>query len=697
MQAKSLYIASLEQSSGSLVVSIGIMQFLKSKYKKVAFFRPIINDNDKKDCDINTILKYFLLDMKYSHTYGFYVSEVEDMIARNKKEELYEKLLKMVKRLEKSYDFILIEGVCKNLLTQAIDFDINLEIAKNISAPFVSVLSAKDKGKIQIIEDIKIEADSIKKDGCCHFATFVNRIDEDIIRNCQEYFKDEMLPYELYFLPEKKELDTPTLEQIKNELNCKLVFGHKRFLQKSIGQSKIAAMRVENFIEHIEEKDLIITPGDRSDIVTALLALSHSKSVPNIAAILLTGGLNINKNIKKLLEGFDNLALPILSTSDDTYAAVMKVNDVKSIITPKDQNKIALILGMFSQYVDIGRLEKKMLLSSEEIITPIMFKYYLFSRARDNKKTIVLPESMDDRVLKAAEIAISAGIVDIVLLGDKEDIMHKSSLLGINIEKAAIIDPKSSELIERFANEFCSIRKEKGSYFDGAKDIMMNDHTYFATMMVHLGYADGMVSGAVNTTANTVRPALQIIKTKQNIDVVSSVFFMAFDTKVLVYGDCAINQDPDYKELAQIAISSADTAASFGIEPKIAMLSYSTGDSGSGEDVVKIKKATKLVKQQRNKLKVEGPIQYDAAIDKRIADKKLPNSEVAGNATVFIFPDLNTGNNTYKAVRDSSGAIAIGPILQGLNKPVNDLSRGCEVEDIVNTIAITAIQAGEGS
>jgi len=281
-----------------------------------------------------------------------------------------------------------------------------------------------------------------------------------------------------------------------------------------------------------------------------------------------------------------------------------------------------------------------------------------------------------------------------VLLGDEEEIKESYQRFGLDLGKASIIEPDKSELMEKFTNIFYEMRKEKGLSYQNAKDAMIHGN-YFATMMVHLGYADGMVSGAIHSTADTIRPALQIIKTIPEVSLVSSLFFMCLKTKVLVYGDCALNQNPNADELAQIALSCARTALAFGIEPKVAMLSYSTGESGSGEDVDKVKEATKIVKSLRPDLEIEGPIQYDAAIDKEVAMIKLPNSKVAGEASVFIFPDLNTGNNTYKAVQRSSGAIAIGPVLQGLKKPVNDLSRGCSVADIVNTILITAIQAGQ--
>jgi phosphate acetyltransferase len=332
-------------------------------------------------------------------------------------------------------------------------------------------------------------------------------------------------------------------------------------------------------------------------------------------------------------------------------------------------------------------------ISNNMIMTPVMFEYKILEQAQSDKMRIILPESSDDRVLRASEILLKRDIVDIILLGDEVEIEHRASQLRLDISKANIINPKSSKkMLIKFANQFYEMRKDKGLSKKMACDTM-DLVSYFATMMIYNGMADGMVSGAIHTTADTVRPALQIIKTKPNINIVSSLFFMCLDRGVLIYADCAINQNPKAEELATIAISSADSARDFGIEAKIAMLSYSTGDSGNGEDVKRVREATKIVQTLRPDLVVDGPMQYDTAIDIDVARQKLPESRVGGRATIFIFPDLNTGNNTYKAVQRSTGALAIGPILQGLKKPINDLSRGCSVDDIVNTVAITAIQA----
>jgi phosphate acetyltransferase len=434
-------------------------------------------------------------------------------------------------------------------------------------------------------------------------------------------------------------------------------------------------------------------PADRSDIILGLFGALHSSSYPNISAIIFPFSMKLNKNIEKLIAGLNSFKVPILSVASDTYETAKNIMNVHSRLRVNSERKIALALGLFNSSVNLKSIEEKIASTYNDIMTPQMFEYKLFYMASQNKKTIVLPESSDERILRAAEIILRRDVADIILIGEAEELQGRYRRLGIDLSAAKIVNYLTSKHREEFTEVFYTLRKEKGLTKEAAKDAMLHVN-YFATMMVYLGYADGMVSGAIHATADTIRPALQIIKTKPGFSVVSSVFFMCLKTKVLVYGDCALNQDPDAQTLAEIAIASAQSAKMFEIEPKIAMLSYSTGESGHGSDVDKVREATKIVKQKRPDLLVEGPIQYDAAIDKEVAKIKLPHSKVAGEATVFIFPDLNTGNNTYKAVQRSSGAIAIGPILQGLKKPVNDLSRGCLVDDIVNTVAITAIQAG---
>jgi phosphate acetyltransferase len=381
---------------------------------------------------------------------------------------------------------------------------------------------------------------------------------------------------------------------------------------------------------------------------------------------------------------------------ENTFPTATIVDKIHATISPDDDRKVTQALEVFEKNVDITQLAEKVITFRTAIVTPKMFEFELIQKAKANKKHIVLPEGEEERILKAAEILLRREVADITLLGNREQIRKKIGQLGLRLDTTSIIEPAISDVFDSYVQTYYDLRKHKGITPDNARDVM-TDVGFFGTMMVYKGHADGMVSGAVNSTAATVRPAFEIIKTKPGISLVSSVFFMCLADRVLVYGDCAVNPNPNAQQLADIALSSAQTAKSFGIEPVVAMLSYSTGESGRGEDVDKVREATRIAKQISKKsypgLKIDGPIQYDAAVEPSVAKTKMPGSEVAGNATVFIFPDLNTGNNTYKAVQRSAGAVAIGPVLQGLKHPVNDLSRGCKLPDIVNTVAITAIQA----
>ena len=469
----------------------------------------------------------------------------------------------------------------------------------------------------------------------------------------------------------------------------------KEHLNRHVYSFTVAAMQLRNFIKRIEHGTLIITPGDRADVIVACLSAFASMSMPNISGIMLTGGLKPEEPVQRLIEGFSNI-LPILSVKEDTFPTAKIVSNVHAVISPDNNRKITQALGLFEKNVNLEELGEKIIKTKTSIVTPKMFEYELLQKARKYKQNIVLPEGEDERILRACEILLRRDVVNIILLGNEQEIREKIIQIGLHIDGINIIEPIKSPFFSEYVQTYYNLRKHKGITMDISRDVI-SDVSFFGTMMVYKGHADGMVSGAVHTTQATIRPAFEIIKTKVGFSVVSSVFFMCMKDRVLVYGDCAINPDPDAKRLAEIAINSAQTARTFGIEPRVAMLSYSTGESGKGEDVEKVKEATRIAKEIAKKvypeLKLEGPIQYDAAIDPDVAKIKMKGSEVAGKATVFIFPDLNTGNNTYKAVQRSAGAIAIGPVLQGLNKPVNDLSRGCTVTDIVNTVAITAIQA----
>ena len=422
-----------------------------------------------------------------------------------------------------------------------------------------------------------------------------------------------------------------------------------------------------------------------------MLTAQVSANFPQMAGIVLNGGFDLPTQVAQLIDGLGT-TMPIVATSLDTSETTRALTSVRGRLQKDSPRKVATALALFDERVDGDLLLDRLEVARTTAVTPLMFEHQLIDMAVADRRHIVLPEGDDDRILQAADIVLRRRIADLTILGEARDVQRRAALLGVDISGAAVLSPTDPELRGRFAAAYHERRKHKGIDLERARDIVI-DVSYFGTMMVELGLADGMVSGAAHTTAHTIRPALEVVRTAPDVSVVSSVFFMCLRDQVLVYGDCAVNPDPTAAQLADIALASARTAAAFGVEPRVAMLSYSTGASGAGSDVDKVIEATAMVRERAPSLLVEGPIQYDAAIDAAVARTKLPGSQVAGRATVFVFPDLNTGNNTYKAVQRSAGALAVGPILQGLRKPVNDLSRGALVRDIVNTIAITAIQA----
>ncbi len=694
-----LYITATEAKSGKSAVTLGVMEMLLRKIDRVGFFRPIINDNSylcEPDNDINLISSYFNLNIPYEKMFGMTVTEVRDMLSAGKKSEILDGVIKKYNNLKEECDFILCEGSDFASSTSVYEFDINAEICKNLACPVLLVANAFQRSIDDTLRSTELALESLDEKGCRNIATIVNRTAPEDGETIVKLLKESLMPKEplIYSIPDEAYLGYPTVGEVGKILGAEVLQGEE-LLHLHVASFTIAAMQLRNLLPRIKHRTLIVTPGDREDVIATCLAAVASDSVENISGMLLTGGLKPEESIWKLIRGFSRM-VPILSIKDDTYETATKVDKIHSIISPDDKRKITRLLAIFEQNVDKDQLEGKVITSRTTVVTPKMFEYELLQRARVFKQHIVLPEGEDERILRASEMLLRRDIVDITLLGNEDVIREKISQLGLGMKKVNIVSPSKSDFLDEYVKTFYELRKHKGVTEETANDIMC-DESFFGTMMVYKGHADGMVSGAVHSTAATIRPALAIIKTKPGFSIVSSVFLMCLAESVLVYGDCAVNPDPNANQLAEIALSSAQTAKTFGIDPVVAMLSYSTGSSGKGEDVDKVREATAIAKEKALEsfpgLKLDGPIQYDAAVDAFVAKTKMPESEVAGKATVFVFPDLNTGNNTYKAVQRSAGAVAIGPVLQGLKHPVNDLSRGCTIPDIVNTVAITAIQA----
>ncbi len=692
---KGIYIATSEPNSGKSIVALGLMRMLLAKTAKVGYFRPIIdfNSDGKKDNHINTILSHFDLNIKYEEAYAFTRSEFISKRNADQDGEILDTIIEKYKALEDRNDFMLVEGTDFSGEGTAIELDANILIAKNLGLPTVIVSTGVGKSLDEFISGLHLAYDSFDDKGVKVSTVIANKVQE---KNLQTVIKgvEEHLPKDVVVnaIPLTSGLKNPTVKEIAKSIEAEVLFGEDHLNNQS-SSFKVGAMQLRNYLTHLEDNSLIITPGDRADIILGALQANISSNYPKISGIILTGGLVPEASISKLIDGLQYL-VPILSVKQGTFEVANKIGNMRSHMYADNKEKIMLSLNTFDKYCDVERLSDKLITFTNKGMTPRMFQYNLLKRAKKQRKHIVLPEGNDDRIIKAAAQLALMDFVDLTLLGQENKIKEANSRLGLNLDfdKVSIINPLDSEYIDDFAQTLYEKRKHKGMTIDIAEDLI-RDVSYFGTMMVYKDLADGMVSGAAHTTQHTIKPALQFVKMKSDVSVVSSVFFMCLENRVSVFGDCAINPNPNAEQLAEIAISSAESSQAFGIEPRIAMLSYSSGSSGKGEDVDKVREATKIVKSKRPELNIEGPIQYDAAVDMAVGQSKLPNSKVAGQATVLIFPDLNTGNNTYKAVQRETGAVAIGPMLQGLNKPVNDLSRGCTVDDIFNTVVITAIQA----
>lgn len=698
--SKSLYLTTTKIRSGKSAIVLGIMQLLLRNLHKVGFFRPVIDPPapGQKDHDIDLVLSHFYLGLTYEDTYAYTIDQAKAMIQEGKQGELLENILVKFKQLEEKCDFVLCEGTDFIAGNEAFTFDINTEIAACLNTPTLILTNARKTSPEEVVTLTELAIEGLTEKGVDVIGTIVNRVDIEQKDDYLKAFREKStLPQGLlyYVIPEDENLVKPTVSDLQKYLNAEILYG-RRATNKRIDGYVIAAMQISNFLNYITKDCLVVTSGDREDIILSTMATKLSSSYPDITAILLTGGLTPSANIQRLVQGWEGIPVPILIVKDSTYPTVKALNHLHGRINPDNPAKIASALGTFEANVKTSELRDKLIKSKSHKVTPQMFEYNLIQKAGKARQHIVLPEGVGERILSAADILLRRNVCDLTVLGKEHEIRSKITKLGLDLSGASIVDPVKSPHYNDYVETFYDMRKKKGLTEDLAKDAMA-DVTYFATMMVHKGHADGMVSGSINTTAHTIRPAFQIIKTLPGSSIVSSVFLMCLKDRVLVFGDCAVNPNPTAEELSEIALVSAETARIFGVEPRVAMLSYSTGSSGKGAEVEKVIEATRIAKEKNPELLIEGPIQYDAAIDPIVAQTKLPESEVAGRATVFIFPDLNTGNNTYKAVqRASSNILAIGPVLQGLNKPVNDLSRGCTVPDIVNTVAITAIQAQAG-
>jgi phosphate acetyltransferase len=692
-----IYVASPEGDTGKSTIALGILHRLTATVARVGVFRPITRvprgqersdrgdgSGEDRDYILDLLLAHTTAGLSYEDCVGVGYQQLHDD-PDSALSDIVDRYHQVAERCEA----VLIVGSDYTDVAAPSELSVNARIAVNLGAPIVLAVRAADRTPDDVAHVVELCLAEIAGQHAHTAAVVANRCDPAELTAVAEALK-RVAP-KSYVLPEEPVLVAPSVAELRDAVHGAVLSGDEDLLNREALGVLVAGMTAEHVVERLREGMAVITPGDRSDVVLAVASAHAAEGFPSLSCMILNGGLPLHPSIAALVSGL-GLRLPVVTTDLGTYDTARAVASARGRVTVDSHRKIDTALTLMDTYVDIGDLLAQLSISRPSVVTPQMFTYQLQDRARADRKRIVLPEGEDDRILKAAGRLLQRSVADLTILGEESAVRARAAELGVNLSAATVLDPQTSELCDQFAEQYAELRKRKGVTVEQAHEII-HDVSYFGTMLVHNDMVDGMVSGARHTTAHTIRPAFEIIRTTSGVTTVSSIFLMCLADEVLAYGDCAIVPDPTAEQLADIAISSARTAAQFGIEPRVAMLSYSTGTSGTGVDVDKVRTATELVRSREPDLLVEGPIQYDAAVEPSVAATKMPDSKVAGRATVLIFPDLNTGNNTYKAVQRSAGAIAIGPVLQGLNKPVNDLSRGALVEDIVNTVAITAIQA----
>lgn len=687
--ASAIYIASPEGDTGKSTIALGILHKLAASVARVAVFRPITrlehgDAGGERDYILELLLSQATAGLSYEECAGVSYQQLHE-----DPEAAIAEIVDRFHRVAERSDAVLIVGSDYTDVAAPSELSVNARIAVNLGAPVVLAVKAQGRTPAEVAQVVEVCLVELAGQHAHTAAVVANRCDPGQLSAVADALAE--LGPKSYVLPEEPLLVAPSVAELRDAVHGELTGGDEQSLIREALSVLVAGMTAEHVLERLKDGMAVITPGDRSDVVMAVMGAHAAAGFPSLSCVILNGGLPLHPEVARLVAGLGT-RLPIISTELGTYDTARAVASARGRVTVDSHRKVDTALALMEQYVDTADLIDTLSIPIPTVTTPQMFTYQLIDTARADVQRIVLPEGDDDRILRAAGRLLAHRVADLTILGEEKAVRARAAELGVDLSAATVLDPRTSELCDQFAAQYAKLRSHKGVTVDQARETI-TDVSYFGTMLVHNDMVDGMVSGARHTTAHTVRPAFEIIKTLPGVNTVSSIFLMCLEDRVLAYGDCAIVPDPTSEQLADIAISSARTAAQFGINPRVAMLSYSTGSSGTGADVDKVRAATELVRQRDPELLVEGPIQYDAAVDPSTAQTKMPDSEVAGRATVLIFPDLNTGNNTYKAVQRSAGAIAIGPVLQGLNKPVNDLSRGALVEDIVNTVAITAIQA----
>jgi phosphate acetyltransferase len=665
-------------------VALGMLQMLCATTARVGVFRPITRSTSEPDYILELLLEHSTVDIDYAQATGVTYEQVHA-----DPDAAISEIVMRFHDVAKVCDAVVVVGSDYTDVASPSELRFNARIAVNLGAPVLLVVRGSGRTSEEVHHLAELCVSELALEHAQLVAIIANRCDPDHLDEVGDALKAIDVPS--WTLPEVPLLISPTMAELCTAIDGEIYSGDPELLHREALKIMVGGMTAEHILERLVDGVVVIAPGDRSDVLLSVVNAHEAEGFPSLSGIIMNGGIPPHPAVARLMAGLEP-KLPILTTELGTYDTASAAYRTRGRMAAGSPRKVDTALALMEQRVDAAELLRRIEVPRSAVVTPQMFEYQLIERARADHKRIVLPEGDDDRILRAAGRVLQRKIADLIILGHETSIRARAAELGVDIADAQVLDPATSGYLDDFAEEYAKLRAHKGMTIERARETI-TDISYFGTMMVYKGIADGMVSGAAHTTAHTIRPSFEIIKTTPGVATVSSVFLMCLADRVLAYGDCAVVPDPTSEQLADIAISSAATAARFGIEPRVAMLSYSTGESGSGAEVDKVRIATKLIRERAPELLVEGPIQYDAAIEPTVATTKLPDSEVAGRATVFVFPDLNTGNNTYKAVQRSAGAIAIGPVLQGLRKPVNDLSRGALVADIVNTVAITAIQA----
>ncbi|MFI2709673.1 phosphate acetyltransferase [Micromonospora sp. NPDC018662] len=682
--ARSVYLTGVGSGGGKSTVALGLAELLSRQVERIGAFRPLVAGGDTPDPILALLTERYRVELPVDELHGATYAEATALVTNGRREELISAIVTRYREVERRCPAVVVVG------SDFADGDgagprelaFNARLAVEFGSVVVPVVDGFGQPPEAIAAAMRGAYHDLADLGATVVAVVANRVPGPMTL--------PELPVPAYAIPEVPTVSAPTVAEVAIALGATRLAGDRAALDRDVLDYVVGAAHVPTLLDHLTDGALVITPGDRADLLVAAGA-AHVAGQVSLAGLVLTLGEQPDPRAMRLVERM-NTGLAVLSVTSDSYDTVEASSRIEGRPSTANPRKVEAALGAFERCVDTDDLAARLRVTRSARVTPLMFENDLIDRARARRRRLVLPEGAEERILRAAEVLLRRGVAELTLLGRPDEIARRTRELGVDVGDAQLVDPATSEWRDEFAAAYAKLRAHRGMTPELAHDVVAQPN-YFGTMMVQAGRADGMVSGATHTTAATIRPAFEIIRTVPGVSVASSVFFMLLADRVLVYGDCAVNPDPDAAQLADIAISSADTAARFGIEPRVAMLSYSTGSSGAGADVEKVAAATELVRQRRPELLVEGPIQYDAAIDPQVAATKLPDSAVAGRATVFIFPDLNTGNNTYKAVQRSAGAVAVGPVMQGLRRPVNDLSRGATVPDIVNTVAITAIQA----